>query len=83
MKTPEEAVIYGGMAGEPYDPCYHAACDTTDNINDTVLDQMADAVAQSTWLWSHVRIPARPPTTETSGESSRLATNYAGHAVIA
>ena len=83
VKTPEEAVIYGGMAGEPYDPCYHAACDTTDNINETVLDQMADAVAQSTWLWSHVRIPARPPTPETSGESSRLATNYAGHAVIA
>jgi hypothetical protein len=23
-----EVSIYGGVAGEQYDPCYHAACDT-------------------------------------------------------
>ena len=28
-KTPEQAAIYGGTAGEPYDPCYHQACDTS------------------------------------------------------
>ena len=27
LKTPEEAAIYGGEAGEPYDPCYHLGCD--------------------------------------------------------
>jgi Zn-dependent M28 family amino/carboxypeptidase len=31
-KTPEEAAIYGGVAGEQYDPCYHAACDTFDSV---------------------------------------------------
>ncbi|HEX6355611.1 M20/M25/M40 family metallo-hydrolase [Actinophytocola sp.] len=28
IKTPEEAVVYGGVAGAPYDPCYHEVCDS-------------------------------------------------------
>ena len=28
-----------------YDPCYHAACDTYDNVNTAVLDINADAIA--------------------------------------
>jgi Zn-dependent M28 family amino/carboxypeptidase len=42
IKTPEQAAIYGGVAGEQYDPCYHLACDTFDNISLEVLDQNAD-----------------------------------------
>jgi hypothetical protein len=34
-RTPEEAAIYGGTAGEPYDPCYHMGCDTIDNLDAT------------------------------------------------
>ncbi len=45
IKTPEQALIYGGVAGEPYDPCYHLACDTFDNVSLEVLDQNADAIA--------------------------------------
>jgi Zn-dependent M28 family amino/carboxypeptidase len=45
IKTPQQAAIYGGTAGAPYDPCYHQACDTLANVNTTVVDQMADAVA--------------------------------------
>ena len=26
-KTPAEAALYGGVAGESYDPCYHQPCD--------------------------------------------------------
>jgi len=48
IKTPEEAAIFGGEAGAAYDPCYHAACDTTENIDPVVLEQMADAIAHST-----------------------------------
>ncbi len=33
LKTAEEAAIFGGTAGAPLDPCYHAACDTIDNVN--------------------------------------------------
>lgn len=49
IKTADEAAIFGGTAGEPYDPCYHAACDTTDNIDPVVLEQMADAIAHATF----------------------------------
>ena len=48
IKTAEEAAIYGGTAGAPYDPCYHLGCDTIDNLNDVALDQMSDAAAHAT-----------------------------------
>ncbi len=48
LKTAEEAAIYGGKAGEPYDPCYHMGCDTIDNLDATALDQMSDAAAHAT-----------------------------------
>jgi Zn-dependent M28 family amino/carboxypeptidase len=44
-KTPAQAAVYGGTAGESYDPCYHQACDTFLNNNNTVLGQFADAAA--------------------------------------
>jgi hypothetical protein len=47
-KTARQAEIYGGTAGLAYDPCYHAACDTFANNNDTLLDQMSDAIAHAT-----------------------------------
>jgi Zn-dependent M28 family amino/carboxypeptidase len=48
IKTPDQAATYGGTAGEQYDPCYHLACDTFDNISLEVLDLNSDAVAAST-----------------------------------
>ena len=48
VKTPAQAAIYGGTAGVAYDPCYHSACDTIENVNKRVLDQMADAAAHAT-----------------------------------
>lgn len=47
IKTPEQVLLYGGTAGEQYDPCYHLACDTFDNVSLEVLDQNSDAVAAS------------------------------------
>jgi len=47
IKTAEEAAIWGGTAGEQYDPCYHLACDTFDNISLEALGVNADAVAFS------------------------------------
>jgi hypothetical protein len=32
-KSEIEANLFGGAAGRPYDPCYHRACDTIENIN--------------------------------------------------
>jgi len=45
----QEAAVYGGEAGTPYDPCYHQACDTFANNNDQGLGEMADAVAHGVY----------------------------------
>ncbi len=45
VKTPEQAKVYGGTAGQAYDPCYHSACDTRANISVQAIDQMSDAAA--------------------------------------
>jgi Peptidase family M28/PA domain len=42
-KTVEEAKIFGGKAGKPYDACYHEACDTIRNVSKKSLDLMAGA----------------------------------------
>jgi Zn-dependent M28 family amino/carboxypeptidase len=47
VKTPGEAALWGGTAGQPYDPCYHLACDTYANNNNHALDVNSDAVAFS------------------------------------
>jgi len=52
VKTAEQAARYGGTAGQAYDPCYHQACDTLRNINRTVLDQNADAIAWAIGLFA-------------------------------
>ena len=48
IKTEEQARIYGGTAGEQYDPCYHLGCDDLGNLSRRALDQMSDAAAHAT-----------------------------------
>lgn len=45
IKTAAEAALWGGTAGQQYDPCYHLACDTYANNNNFALDVNSDAVA--------------------------------------
>jgi aminopeptidase Y len=45
IKTADEVALWGGTAGQQYDPCYHLACDTYDNVNLTALDVNSDAIA--------------------------------------
>ena len=47
LKSPEEAELFGGSADEPYDPCFHEACDTLAAINRTALDELSDAAAHA------------------------------------
>ena len=47
IKTEDEAAEYGGTAGIQYDPCYHLACDTFDNISLEALDLNGDAAAHA------------------------------------
>ena len=46
-KSNEAAERYGGHEGEAFDACYHRACDTVDNVDLGVLEQMADAAAHA------------------------------------
>jgi Zn-dependent M28 family amino/carboxypeptidase len=50
LKTDRQAALFGGTAGEPNSACYHLACDTTTEINDVILDQLADAAAHALWI---------------------------------
>jgi aminopeptidase S len=43
-KTEQQAQAWGGRAGEPYDPCYHSACDRVDNVNRVVLNHYLHAI---------------------------------------
>ena len=45
LKTEEQALKWGGTAGDPFDPCYHQACDTYANVDLIALDEMTDAIA--------------------------------------
>ena len=57
LKTPAEAALYGGRAGRPYDGCYHQACDTYDNNDDTILDQLADGAAHAAQVFAASTLP--------------------------
>jgi len=43
-----EATDYEGQAGLPYDACYHQGCDTMENLDLTMLDEMAAAATYTT-----------------------------------
>lgn len=51
IKTPAQALLYGGTAGAPYDSCYHEACDTFANVDLDVLELNADAIAFATLFY--------------------------------
>ncbi len=77
IKTAEEAAIYGGTAGEPYDPCYHLGCDDTGNLNTTALDQMSDAAAHATITLAQTK--RLFPSTATAGATGTGAGANGGH----
>ncbi|KAL7655863.1 Aminopeptidase Y [Aspergillus niger] len=47
IKTVEEADMFGGVAGQWYDPCYHQICDTVANVNLTAWEWNTKLVAHS------------------------------------
>jgi len=52
IKSEEQAMVHGGVAGEPYDACYHGACDDVDNIDLGVLEAMGGAIAHAVSLYA-------------------------------
>jgi Zn-dependent M28 family amino/carboxypeptidase len=46
-KDETDAALFGGSAGQPFDPCYHKACDTIDNIDRGLLEEMSAALSHA------------------------------------
>ncbi|MGW0736380.1 M28 family metallopeptidase [Streptomyces sp. NPDC002851] len=53
VKTDKQAEKYGGEAGIAYDPCYHAACDTLENIDMAAFDTNIDVIANAVGTYAH------------------------------
>jgi Zn-dependent M28 family amino/carboxypeptidase len=45
VKTEAQADLWGGVAGQAFDSCYHQACDNLGNIDRVALDRNTDAEA--------------------------------------
>ena len=72
IKTAAQAATYGGTAGTAYDPCYHQACDTFANNSNAGLDQMSDAAAHATLLFSKRNFQMEPLTTTSTAADATL-----------
>ena len=57
-KSEKQASLFGGTAGRPFDPCYHQACDTVENIDRNVLEQNTQALVRAL---KAVAVPAGEP----------------------
>ncbi len=84
IKTRREARIYGGTAGEAYDPCYHQRCDRAKNVSRQGLDQLTDAAAHAVLTFAQRRQPltASASSLAAAAEGARLAASgmdYKGH----
>lgn len=44
-KDAEQARLWGGHPGAPFDPCYHQPCDRLDGLDLVALDRNTDAIA--------------------------------------
>ena len=70
LKTEEQVAIWGGTAGEQFDPCYHEVCDTFENNNDHALEVNSDSIAFSMLTYAYSteavngvpgkRVPGKP-----------------------
>lgn len=83
IKTADQVALYGGTAGEQYDPCYHLACDTFDNVSMQALDTNSDAVgyAVMTYAMRNSLLDSRPKRSSSrAGNSASVANGgFAGH----
>jgi Zn-dependent M28 family amino/carboxypeptidase len=54
-KTAAQRSLWGGTANTPFDPCYHSACDTIDNLSHEALGINADAIAYVIYLYASAK----------------------------
>ena len=81
LKTPDQASVFGGVAGDPFDACYHQACDTIDNLNTTSLDQLSDAVADAVLQLSRTKSTIADGSTVKGKKPKKAKTHKGPHAL--
>jgi aminopeptidase Y len=75
IKTEEEAALWGGTAGQAYDPCYHQACDNFGNNNAKAFNLNLHSVAAVTLQFAKDATPPGAGRAESAGLRS-AASNY-------
>ena len=82
-KTEEQATVFGwgGTVGDWFDPCYHQACDTYANNNDTALSEMSDAAAHGILTFAQTT-SAVEGTDKASDSSTKYDPQYKGSKAI-
>lgn len=68
VKTPEQQRLYGGTAGQMFDPCYHQPCDRIGNVNRRALDENVPAFA-----WVLAKLAADDTAVRTAAAGDRTA----------
>jgi hypothetical protein len=74
--------VYGGTAGEPYDPCYHQACDTITNLNTDALNELGDAATHAVYTLAVTRTGFFPDGSLRAAQQSSPAFLYKGSHLI-
>lgn len=82
VKTPEQAAVYGGTAGEPYDRCYHEACDTIDNLSTKALAELGDAAAHAAMTLARTRSGLFEDGSRAAARSAGPRLEHSGHAPV-
>lgn len=82
VKTKEEAAMFGGKAGDWFDPCYHQICDTVDNLNLAAWEINTKLIAHSVAVYadSFKGFPKRDLTLKSAAVAR--SEKYHGHKLV-
>jgi Zn-dependent M28 family amino/carboxypeptidase len=75
IKTAQQAALYGGTAGQPFDKCYHQLCDNLTNINDQGLSEHSDAAVHAILTFAQTQSAVNG----TGKGASKKAKEFKGH----
>ncbi|PFH63187.1 hypothetical protein XA68_16626 [Ophiocordyceps unilateralis] len=81
-KTDDEKAMFGGEAGDWFDPCYHQACDDLNNLNMTAWETNTKLMAHTlaSLALSLDDFPKREPVPDVGAAAAALRkTKYLGH----
>ncbi|OIW30705.1 aminopeptidase Y [Coniochaeta ligniaria NRRL 30616] len=81
VKTDEEATMFGGKAGDWYDPCYHQLCDDVSNVNLTAWEVNTKLVAHSVATFA-VSFKGFPERTDVAAGAYEKSVKYHGHKLV-